>query len=119
MLLSGSPDITVKLMTDYAMTKADRDAWAELNGYQGIITLTSDTALDGTPRRLRIRNGSPAMNLPVMAEGLYLKNIAFWIDGAKDFYANGTPVTFGENVIFVDNNPLPGFWRRQSDGSIR
>ena len=108
MLLSGSPDITVKLMTDYALTKADRDAWAELNGYQGIITLTSDTALDGTPRRLRIRNGSPAMNLPVMAEGVVFKDIAFWIDGAKDFYANGTPVTFGENVIFVDNNPFTG-----------
>ena len=101
MLLSGSPDITVKLMTDYALTKADRDAWAELNGYQGIITLTSDTALDGTPRRLRIRNGSPAMNLPVTAKGVVFKDIAFRVDEAKNFYANGTPVTFGENVIFL------------------
>ena len=79
-------------MTDYALTKEDRDAWAELNGYQGIITLTSDTALDGTPRRLRIRNGSPAMNLPVAAKGLYW-DIAFRVDEAKYFYANGTPVT--------------------------
>ena len=106
--LSGDPDVTVKLMTDYALTKEDRDAWAELNGYQGIITLTSDTALDGTPRRLRIRNGSSAMNLPVAAKGVVFKDIAFRVDEAKYFYANGTPVTFGENVRFVDNNPFTG-----------